>query len=73
MADATKMPSAGVTASTPERIMLGAGVYAKGLPIDILPTAEQVLQGIIGATNGGGKVEIIPEFKDCLLYTSRCV
>ena len=64
MADATKMPSAGVTASTPERIMLGAGVYAKGLPIDILPTAEQVLQGIIGATNGGGKVEIIPEFKD---------
>lgn len=44
MADATKMPSAGVTASTPERIMLGAGVYAKGLPIDILPTAEQVLR-----------------------------
>lgn len=59
-----KMPSAGVTASTPERVMLGAGVYAQGLSIDTLPTQEQVLAGIIGATNGGGKIEIVPEFMD---------
>lgn len=58
------MPSAGVTASTPDRVMLGAGVYAQNLPIDTLPTPEQVLEGIIGATNGGGKVEIVPEFMD---------
>ncbi|MGC4018944.1 MAG: hypothetical protein QM793_06775 [Muricomes sp.] len=64
MADTTKMPSAGVTESTPDRIMLGAGVYAQGLPMDTLPTSQQVLSGIIGATNGGGKVEIVPEFMD---------
>lgn len=60
----TKMPSAGITASTPDRVMLGAGVYAQGLSIDEVPTPEQVLAGIIGATNGGGKIEIIPEFLD---------
>lgn len=59
-----KMPSAGVTASTPERVMLGAGVYSQGLAPDTLPTPEQVLTGIIGATNGGGKVEIVPQFLD---------
>lgn len=59
-----KMPSAGVTADTPKRVMLGAGVFAQGLPTDALPTAEQVLQGIIGATNGGSKIEITPEFLD---------
>lgn len=64
MAATNKMPSAGVTASTPERVMLGAGVYAQGLSIDTLPTTEAVLAGIIGATNGGGKIEIVPEFMD---------
>lgn len=59
-----KMPSAGVTADTPKRVMLGAGVFAQGLPIDTLPTPTQVLQGIIGATNGGSKIEITPEFLD---------
>ena len=59
-----KMPSAGVTAETPDRVMLGAGVYAQGLSIDKLPTAEEVTAGIIGATNGGGKIEIVPEFLD---------
>ncbi len=59
-----KMPSAGVTADTPKRVMLGAGVFAQGLPTDTLPTAEEVLAGIIGATNGGSKIEIKPEFLD---------
>lgn len=59
-----KMPSAGVTADTPKRVMLGAGVFAQGLPTDTLPTPEQVLQGIIGATNGGSKIEIVPEYLD---------
>lgn len=59
-----KMPSSGITTSTPDRVMLGAGVYAKGLSTDEIPTPEEVLAGIIGATNGGGKVEIIPEFLD---------
>lgn len=58
------MPSAGITSSTPERVMLGAGVYAQGLSIEKVPTPEEVLEGIIGATNGGGKIEIIPEFLD---------
>lgn len=50
-----------ITADTPKRIIFGAGVYAKGLPWDKVPTEEEVKQGLIGATNGGGKVTIKPE------------
>lgn len=59
-----RMPSAGVTADTPKRVLLGAGVFAQGLSTETLPTPEEVLKGIIGATNGGSKVEIVPEFMD---------
>lgn len=50
-----------VTANTPKRIIFGAGVYAQNLPWDSVPTPEQVKEGLIGATNGGGKVTIKPE------------
>lgn len=50
-----------VTANTPKRIIFGAGVYAQGLPWGTVPTPEEVKAGLIGATNGGGKVTIKPE------------
>lgn len=54
----------GVTANTPKSVIFGAGVYAQNLPWGTVPTEEEVLQGLIGATNGGGKVTITPELID---------
>lgn len=53
-----------VTSNTPKQIIFGAGVYAQGLPWDSVPTEEEVKTGLIGATNGGGKVTISPELLD---------
>lgn len=53
-----------VTANTPKHILFGAGVYACNLPWDSVPTPEQVKQGLIGATNGGGKLTIKPTLTD---------
>ena len=50
----------GITANTKRNIAFGAGVYAENLPWDSVPTPEQVKAGLIGATNGGGKVSIKP-------------
>lgn len=50
----------GVTTTTPENILLGAGTYHRNLQyVDGAWTGD-----IIGATNGGGKVSITGEFKD---------
>lgn len=54
----------GVTAGTPKQVIFGAGVYASGLPWDSVPTEEEVTTGLIGATNGGGKITITPELVD---------
>lgn len=54
----------GITLETPKRIVFGAGVYATGLPWGTVPTEEEVKAGLIGATNGGGKVTIKPEYID---------
>lgn len=53
-----------VTSNTPKQIIFGAGVYAENLPWETVPTPEQVKTGLIGATNGGGKVTIAPELLD---------
>lgn len=50
----------GITSNTKKNIIFGAGVYAQNLPWDKVPTAEEVKAGLIGATNGGGKVSIKP-------------
>ena len=50
----------GVTANTPENILLGAGTYHKGLKF-----ADGAWTGTcIGATSGGGKVSIAGEYLD---------
>lgn len=51
----------GITTKTVKNIIFGAGVYAQGLPWGTVPTEEEVKAGLIGATNGGGKVSIKPE------------
>ena len=50
----------GITTNTVKNIIFGAGVYAQGLPWGTVPTEEEVKAGLIGATNGGGKVIIKP-------------
>lgn len=50
-----------VTENTPKRILFGAGVYATNLPWGSVPTPEEVKAGLIGATNGGGKLTIKPK------------
>ena len=50
----------GVTATTPDNILLGAGTYHKGLKF-----ADGAWTGtVIGATSGGGKVSIAGEYLD---------
>jgi len=53
----------GITTNTAKNIAFGAGVYAQNLPWDTVPTPEEVKAGLIGATNGGGKVSIKPNVK----------
>ena len=50
----------GVTSNTKRNIAFGAGVYAQNLPWGTVPTEEEVKAGLIGATNGGGKLSIKP-------------
>lgn len=50
----------GVTATSPENILLGAGTYHKGLKF----TNGKWEGTCIGATSGGGKVSIEGEYKD---------
>lgn len=54
----------GITQGTPSKIQFGAGVYFSGVTYDekVAPTEEDMLKGIIGATQDGGKLTITPEF-----------
>ena len=48
----------GISATTPENILLGAGTWHKNLQF----TSGQWTGDILGATNGGGKISIAGEF-----------
>jgi hypothetical protein len=54
----------GITAGTPAKIPFGAGVYFQGVTYDekIAPTNDQIMAGIMGATQEGGTLTITPEF-----------
>ena len=54
----------GITQGTPSKILFGAGVYFQGVPYNekVAPTEEEILAGILGATQDGGTVTITPEF-----------
>ena len=51
----------GITADTPKRILFGAGTIHKGLKYASTWNFEESL---VGATNGGSKLSIVPELYD---------
>lgn len=57
-----ELKSSGITAKTPENIMLGAGTIHKGLAF--ADGAWNFEESLIGATSGGSKFSIVPEFTD---------
>ena len=57
-----ELKSSGITADTPKNIMLGAGTIHKGLTF--AGNAWNFEESLIGATSGGSKVSIVPEFMD---------
>lgn len=54
----------GITQGTPAKIPFGAGVYFHGVEYSetVAPTEEDILAGLLGATQDGGSVKITPEF-----------
>lgn len=54
----------GITKGTPAKIPFGAGVFFHGVTYNekVAPTEEEILAGILGATQDGGSVTITPEF-----------
>lgn len=55
-----ELKSSGITAKTPENIMLGAGTIHRGLTL--ADGKWNFEESLIGATSGGSKVSIVPEF-----------
>lgn len=62
MALGDELKSSGITANTPQNIVLGAGTIHKGLTF----TTDKwnFEESLVGATSGGTKITIKPEFKD---------
>lgn len=52
----------GITANTPKNILFGAGTIHKGLKYE--NNAWNFADTIVGATNGGSKLSIVPELYD---------
>lgn len=57
----TGFKTSGISENTPNNIMFGAGVVYKGCS---LADGTLTLGSVIGATSGGTKVTITPEYKD---------
>lgn len=57
-----ELKSSGITADTPKNIMLGAGTIHKGFAL--ADGAWNFEESLIGATSGGAKFSIVPEFMD---------
>ena len=57
-----ELKSSGITDKTPKNIMLGAGTIHKGLALT--EGKWNFEESLIGATSGGSKVSIVPEYMD---------
>lgn len=57
-----ELKSSGITAKTPENILLGAGTIHKGLTLT--DGKWNFEESLIGATSGGAKASIVPEVTD---------
>lgn len=58
----SKAGKTGVTENTPKKILFGAGTIHKNLKYT--GSSWNFEESIIGATNGGSKINIVPEFYD---------
>lgn len=54
----------GITTKTPGNMKFGAGVFAQNVPYSetVAPTEEEIIAGLLGATQEGGTVTFTPEF-----------
>lgn len=59
-----KTGKTGVSNDTPKNIMFGAGTIHKGLAYDSSSKSWNFAESCIGATQGGSKITITPEFTD---------
>lgn len=59
-----KAGKTGVSTDTPKNILFGAGTIHKGLKYDATTKKWNYEDSIIGATSGGSKISIVPEFTD---------
>lgn len=59
-----KAGKTGVTTGTPKNILFGAGTVHKNLKYDSSSKTWNFEESIIGATSGGSKLSIVPEFVD---------
>lgn len=57
-----ELKSSGITADTPKNIMLGAGTIHRGFTL--ADGKWNFEESLIGATSGGSKFSIVPEFMD---------
>lgn len=55
------IPENGVSNNTPKQILFGAGTVHKGLKYDRNTKKWNFKESLFGATNGGSKLDIIPE------------
>lgn len=58
----SEFKSSGITENTPKNILLGAGTIHSGL--QYTSNAWNFEESLIGATSGGSKLSIVPEFYD---------
>ena len=59
-----KAGKTGVTTGTPKNILFGAGTIHKNLKFDTSSKTWNFEESVFGATSGGSKLTIIPEFID---------
>ena len=55
------IPENGVTSNTPKNILFGAGTIHRGLAFNSTTKKWNFAESLFGATNGGSKLDIIPE------------
>lgn len=60
----SKVGKTGVTSDTPKNILFGAGTIHKNVTYDSTTKTWNFATSIIGATQGGSKITITPEFVD---------
>lgn len=53
----------GYTAKTPENILFGACTVHKGLTYDASKKTWNTAESLVGATNGGSKLDIVPDIQ----------